>query len=66
MDAENKRWERIFIKEIKAARRHEDLGAYHFFLQEFINLKRLIIPEWMKKEPGYIPEITLEELKSIK
>ena len=63
-DAENKKWERIFLKEIAAAQKHDDLDAYRFFLREYITIPRLILPEWLKKEPGYVPGITIEELEN--
>ena len=63
-DAENKKWERIYIKEMEAARKHDDIDAYRFFLDEFLQAPRFILPEWLKKEPGYVPGITAEELEN--
>ena len=63
-DADNKKWERIYLKEIEAAQKHQDIGAYEFFLREYIELPRLKIPKWMKAEPGYVPSITIEELEN--
>jgi len=62
-DAENKKWEKIFLKEIKAAQLNDDLGAYYFFFEEFMSIPRLILPEWMKKEPGYTPRVRLEDIR---
>ena len=62
-DAENKKWEKVFLKEIKAAQRNNDLGAYYFFFEEFMRIPRLILPEWMKKEPGYVPGVRLEDIR---
>ena len=63
-DAENKKWERIFLKEIAAAQHHQDYDAYRFFLREYVLIPRLILPEWMKKESGFIPGISVEELEN--
>ena len=65
-DAESKKWERIYIKEIKAAQKNSDTGAYQFYLEEFITLPRYILPGWMKEEPGYVPSVTIEELDELK
>jgi hypothetical protein len=53
-DAENKKWEKIFLKEIKIAKENIDGDAYRFFLEEYIKIPRLNVPEWMKKEKGYV------------
>ena len=63
-DAENKKWERIYLKEIAAAQHHQDYEAYKFFLKEYVLIPRLILPEWMKKEPGFVPGISIKELEN--
>ena len=63
VDAENKKWEKIFIKELIAAQKNDDYGAYQFFLEEYINTPRLILPEWMKKEPGWVPGASIRDLR---
>jgi hypothetical protein len=65
-DAENKKWERIFIKEIEVAQKHEDWDAYQFFLREYIITPRFKLPEWVKKEPGYVPGISSEDVEGLK
>ena len=64
-DAENKKWERIYINEIRAAQKNDDLGAYQFFLAEYIKIPRYILPAWMHKEPGYVPGITIKDLENM-
>ncbi len=64
-DADNKKWERIYIKEIKAAQKHQDRDAYRFFLSEYLKIPRFILPEWLKKEPGFVPGVTLKELENL-
>ena len=54
VDAENKKWEKIFLKEIEAAQKNDDVDAYRFFLREYITIPRLKLPDWMKKEKGYV------------
>tara|TARA_B100001123_G_scaffold117189_1_gene136396 strand:- start:558 stop:899 length:342 start_codon:yes stop_codon:yes gene_type:complete len=61
-DAENKRWEKIYLKEIKAAQENQDHDAYLFFIKEYISIPRLPIPEWMQQLPGYVPRIKPENL----
>jgi len=57
-DTENKKWERIYLKEIAIAQENNDPEAYKFFIVEYIKLPRLVLPDWMKKEPGYIKPIS--------
>ena len=54
-DAENKRWERVYIHEILVAQQNSDNDAYKFFVIEFLKLPRMRLPEWMKNEPNYVP-----------
>ena len=61
-DAEVKRWERIYLKEIAIAQENQDQDAYKFFIVEFVKLPRLILPEWIKKEPGYVPPVSDVEI----
>ena len=65
-DAENKKWEKIFLREIAIAQKNDDYGAYQFFLEEYINTPRFKLPEWMKKEPGYVPGVTMDYIDSLK
>jgi hypothetical protein len=58
IDAENKKWERIYLKEIAAAQDNDDTIAYKFFIVEYINLPRLRLPKWMEKEPGYVQRVS--------
>lgn len=53
-DAENKKWEEIYLKEIASAQENNDRDAYKFFIIEYIKLPRMRLPEWMKKEPNYV------------
>lgn len=62
IDAENKRWERIYIKEIKIAEHNLDRDAFKFFMTEYINIPRLRVPKWMWSEPGYAPEPKIEDV----
>lgn len=64
-DADNKKWERIYIQEIRAAQKNDDIGAYKFFLTEYINIPRYILPNWMKEEPGYAPGVTIKDLENM-
>jgi len=57
-DAENKRWERIYLREIAVAQDNSDDAAYKFFIIEYIKLPRMVLPEWMKKEEGYVEPVS--------
>ena len=57
VDAENKKWEMIYLREIAAAQQNDDHEAYKFFVAEFIRIPRLKLPEWLKKEYNYVPSI---------
>lgn len=61
-DAANKQLEREYLHEIAVAQEHNDHDAYKFYVVEFIKVPRLEIPEWMKKEPGYMEPISEEEI----
>ena len=62
LDADNKKWERLYLKEIALAQDNDDSAAYEFFIIEFIKIPRLIIPEWLLDEPGYVPKLTDAEI----
>lgn len=62
VDAENKKWERIYLSEITTAQENNDNDAYKFFIVEYINIRRLILPRWLKDEPGYVSQISAEEI----
>jgi hypothetical protein len=62
LDADNKKWERLYLREIARAQDNDDDGAYKFFIIEFIKIPRLILPEWITKEPGFVPKLTDAEI----
>lgn len=53
-NAENKKWEIIYLDQINQAIEHNDTEALEFFTEEHSKLA-LDLPEWMKKEIGYAP-----------
>ena len=53
-DAKNKQREREILEEIRIAQENNDEDAFRFFFEEYINIERLAVPEWMKKEPNYV------------
>ena len=53
-NAENKKWEIIYLDQINQAIEHNDTEALEFFTEEHSMLS-LELPEWMKKEIGYSP-----------
>ena len=62
VDADNKQWERIYLTEIAIAQENDDQDAYKFFIVEYINIPRLILPRWLKGEPGYVSQVSAEEI----
>lgn len=53
-DAENKRWARVYLREIDAAMVNDDMHAYVFFVGEYEQTPLEIVPEWLRGEPGYV------------
>lgn len=53
-DAENKRWARVYLREIDAAMVNDDMHAYVFFVGEYEQTPLEIVPEWLRSEPGYV------------
>ena len=53
-DAENKQREKELLEEIRIAQENNDQDAFRFFFEEYINIERLAVPEWMKEEPNYV------------
>ena len=61
-DAENKRWERIYLQELTIAQENDDPETFKFYVIEYIKLPRLVLPEWMTKEPNYIQPVSETEI----
>lgn len=53
-DAENKRWARVYLREIDAAIMNDDIPAYVFFVGQYEQLPKEIVPEHLRNEPGYV------------
>lgn len=61
-DRENKKWSRVYLNEIDIAMQNEDYSAIIFYIEEYENIPKNIVPLWLRNSPGYTPEITqLEE-----
>ena len=54
LDEAYKMEEKMYLEEIRKAQIHDDEIAFQFFLREYAKVKRLDLPEWIKKEPNYI------------
>ena len=52
-DAKNKKLELEYLEQIRIAQENNDTEAFQFFFEEYSKVERLIIPDWMKKEPNY-------------
>ena len=53
-DAENKKLEKEYLEEIRRAEENNDQEAFKFYLSEYVKVKRLKLPEWIKREPNYV------------
>ena len=53
-DAENKKLERQILEDIRVAEKNQDSEAFRFYLQEYMKVERLKLPDWIKKEPNYV------------
>ena len=52
-DRENKELELVYLNEIRIAQENNDTDAYQFYLNEYINVPRLDVPEDLKNHPKY-------------
>ena len=52
-DKKNKLLELEYLEQIRVAQENNDTEAFEFFLQEYIDVDRLEIPEELKKDPNY-------------
>ena len=52
-DKKNKLLELKYLEQIRLAQENNDTEAFKFFLQEYIDVDRLEIPEELKKDPNY-------------
>lgn len=63
LDRENKEYEKQVLHEINVAFKYKDPEAYRFFLQEYINIPRLVLPNWLQQEDNYYPGLSPSEKK---
>ena len=54
LDEAYKMEEKMYLEEIRKAQIHDDAIAFQFFIREYAKVKRLDLPEWIKKEPNYV------------
>lgn len=52
-DKKNKLLELEYLEQIRIAQENNDTDAFKFFLQEYVQVERLEIPEELKKDPDY-------------
>ena len=52
-DEKNKRLELEYLDEIQSAEENNDSDAFKFYLQEYMNVPRLEVPEDLKDDPRY-------------
>ena len=52
-DKKNKLLELEYLEQIRLAQENNDTEAFEFFLQEYVDVDRLDIPEELKKDPNY-------------
>lgn len=54
LDEAYKMEEKMYLEEIRKAQLNDDEIAFQFFIREYAKVKRLKLPEWMKREPNYV------------
>ena len=54
LDEAYKAEEKMYLEEIRKAQLNDDEIAFQFFIREYAKVKRLKLPEWMKREPNYV------------
>jgi hypothetical protein len=54
LDEAYKMEEKMYLEEIRKAQLNDDEIAFQFFIREYAKVKRLDLPEWIKKEPNYV------------
>ena len=54
LDEAYKTEEKMYLEEIRKAQINDDEVAFQFYIREYAKVKRLKLPEWIKKEPNYV------------
>ena len=54
LDEAYKTEEKMYLEEIRKAQINDDEIAFQFFIREYAKVKRLDLPDWIKKEPNYV------------
>jgi len=54
LDEAYKMEEKMYLEEIRRAQVNDDEIAFQFFIREYAKVKRLDLPDWIKKEPNYV------------
>ena len=52
-DKQNKLLELEYLEQIRIAQENNDTEAFEFFFQEYAEVERLKLPQWIKEEPNY-------------
>ena len=52
-DKSNKLIELEHLEQIRIAQENNDREAFEFFFQEYAEVERLKLPQWIKEEPNY-------------
>jgi hypothetical protein len=52
-DRDNKELELIYLEEIMTAQENNDTEAFDFYMKEYMNVPRIKIPEYLKKDKRY-------------
>ena len=52
-DKANKLIELEHLEQIRIAQENNDTEAFEFFFQEYAEVERLKLPQWIKEEPNY-------------
>tara|TARA_B100000212_G_scaffold211974_1_gene160200 strand:- start:185 stop:484 length:300 start_codon:yes stop_codon:yes gene_type:complete len=61
-DADNKNLEATYLREIAIAQQNQDSDAFKYFLDEYMKVPRLEIPEHLKTSSEYVHRKTAAEI----
>ena len=62
IDKQNKLLEEEYLREIAIAEENQDQDAYKFYFGEYINVPRIPLEDWMKKEPEFYPRKSAKQV----
>ena len=62
IDKQNKLLEEEYLREIAIAEENQDQDAYKFYFNEYIEVPRIPLEDWMEQEPGFYPRKSAKQV----